>query len=112
VFTVETRWLYSATDHPWHTRTFGALSQGQPGHSEKPERKIKFWNSDIGHVTKLGVILDISGSAHGFLSAAINEVEKNFDHNPTLLVMGCGMNPSVKASDVKVELLGRSKPTR
>lgn len=43
----------------------------------------------------LGVVLDVSGSAHAHLDSAIAEIDKNFPTAHIILVVGCGM------SDVK-----------
>jgi len=40
----------------------------------------------------LGVILDISGSAHSHLGKAIAEIDKNFPMAHIILVVGCGMS--------------------
>lgn len=40
----------------------------------------------------LGVILDISGSAHAYLGEAIDEIEKSFPTAHIVLVVGCGMS--------------------
>lgn len=40
----------------------------------------------------LGVILDISGSAHAHLDKAIAEIDKNFPLAHMVLVVGCGMS--------------------
>jgi hypothetical protein len=59
--------------------------------------------------THLGVLLDVSGSAHPYLSAAIREIEKNFPDAVTVLVMGCGMREDIGKSAVKVQRLGNLK---
>lgn len=41
--------------------------------------------------TKLGVILDVSGSAHPKLAGAIQEIEKTFSDSIIVLYPGCGM---------------------
>lgn len=41
--------------------------------------------------SKLGVILDVSGSAHPFLAEAIKEIEKTFKDAIIILYPGCGM---------------------
>lgn len=40
----------------------------------------------------LGVILDVSGSAHAHLDKAIAEIDKNFPSAYMVLVVGCGMS--------------------
>lgn len=40
----------------------------------------------------LGVVLDISGSAHRHLDKAINEIDNNFPKAHIILVVGCGMS--------------------
>jgi hypothetical protein len=40
---------------------------------------------------KLGVILDVSGSAHPHLAGAISEIQKGFDNATLILYPGCGM---------------------
>lgn len=40
----------------------------------------------------LGVILDISGSAHAHLDKAITEIDKSFPESHMILVVGCGMS--------------------
>jgi len=45
----------------------------------------------------LGVILDISGSAHSHLDKAIAEIDKNFPTSHIILVLGCGMSDGKRA---------------
>jgi len=45
----------------------------------------------------LGVILDISGSAHAYLSQAIEEIDRNFPKAHMVLVVGCGMSDGTAA---------------
>ena len=53
--------------------------------------------------SKLGVILDVSGSAHDFLMPAMKEIEKSFENSPTVLAMGCGMGKITRgASEIEV----------
>ncbi|MFK7850536.1 MAG: hypothetical protein AB8D78_06110 [Akkermansiaceae bacterium] len=40
----------------------------------------------------LGVVLDVSGSAHAHLDKAIAEIDKNFPTAHMILVVGCGMS--------------------
>lgn len=40
----------------------------------------------------LGVVLDVSGSAHATLDKAITEIDKNFPSAYMVLVVGCGMS--------------------
>jgi len=47
--------------------------------------------------TSLGVILDISGSAHSHLEQALNEIDKSFPSANMILVVGCGMSDGTKA---------------
>ncbi|MFM2196914.1 MAG: hypothetical protein RLZZ505_346 [Verrucomicrobiota bacterium] len=42
--------------------------------------------------SNLGVILDISGSAHAYLAEAIAEIDKSFPTAHIVLVVGCGMS--------------------
>lgn len=42
--------------------------------------------------TNLGVVLDISGSAHSHLDKAISEIDKNFPQAHIIFVVGCGMS--------------------
>lgn len=42
--------------------------------------------------SNLGVVLDISGSAHAYLGEAIHEIEKSFPTAHIVLVVGCGMS--------------------
>jgi len=44
----------------------------------------------------LGVVLDISGSAHPHLDSAIREIDKNFPDAHMVLVVGCGMSDGTK----------------
>jgi hypothetical protein len=69
----------------------GSSSAGTPG-----KISAKLFGTMV-EASKLGVMLDVSGSAHPFLDAAIEEIEKNFPDAITILVMGCGMNKSAKA---------------
>lgn len=69
-------------------------------------RSIKLFSAKLDNVSSLGVILDVSGSAHPFLPAAIKEVEKNFEDSPTFLAFGCGIKKDGKA---KVEVYGDVK---
>lgn len=52
---------------------------------------------------KLGVMVDVSGSAHPFLLGALMEVEQSFKGMPTVLVFGCGAKKSVKSSDFAIK---------
>lgn len=60
---------------------------------------------------KLGVILDISGSAHAHLMAAMKEIDKNFENSPTVLAMGCGMS-DIKSGSAEVLVYGKIKPDK
>lgn len=42
--------------------------------------------------TNLGVILDVSGSAHAYLDKAITEIDKSFPNAHMVFVVGCGMS--------------------
>jgi hypothetical protein len=42
--------------------------------------------------SNLGVVLDVSGSAHAHLDKAIMEIDKNFPSAHMVLVIGCGMS--------------------
>lgn len=42
--------------------------------------------------TNLGVVLDVSGSAHGHLDKAISEIDKNFPDAYMIMIVGCGMS--------------------
>lgn len=42
--------------------------------------------------SNLGVVLDISGSAHAYLAEAIAEIDKSFPTAHIVLVVGCGMS--------------------
>lgn len=53
---------------------------------------------------KLGVVLDVSGSAHPFLLHAINELEKSFQGSPIVLYTGCGMSANATAKDYDVKI--------
>jgi hypothetical protein len=60
---------------------------------------------------KLGVILDISGSAHPHLVAALKEIDKSFQDSPTVLAMGCGMG-DITGQGVEVLVYGEIKPDK
>lgn len=45
----------------------------------------------------LGVVLDVSGSAHAHLDKAITEIDKNFPTAYMVLVVGCGMSDGTRA---------------
>jgi hypothetical protein len=47
--------------------------------------------------TNLGVVLDVSGSAHAHLDKAIAEIDKNFPTAYMILVVGCGMSDGTRA---------------
>ena len=47
--------------------------------------------------TNLGVVLDVSGSAHTHLDKAIAEIDKNFPTAYMVLVVGCGMSDGSRA---------------
>lgn len=47
---------------------------------------------------KLGVILDVSSSAHPYLSATFKEIDKNFSQAQIVLYPGCGMNTVGKSN--------------
>jgi hypothetical protein len=49
--------------------------------------------------TNLGVILDVSGSAHAHLDKAISEIDRNFPKAYMVLVVGCGMSDGKRALD-------------
>lgn len=42
--------------------------------------------------TNLGVVLDVSGSAHAHLDKAISEIDKNFPDAYMIMIVGCGMS--------------------
>lgn len=55
--------------------------------------------------SNLGVVLDISGSAHSYLAEAIAEIDKSFPTAHIILVVGCGMsdgNLAIESGDGKV----------
>lgn len=52
---------------------------------------------------KLGVVLDVSGSAHPYLAHALAEIDKSFKGAPTVLYLGCGLVSDSKAKDYEVK---------
>lgn len=54
-------------------------------------RSIKLFGTEVS-TGGLGVVLDISGSAHPHLDKAIAEIDKHFPDAPMVLVVGCGMS--------------------
>ncbi|NJK90748.1 MAG: hypothetical protein HC904_02285 [Blastochloris sp.] len=48
---------------------------------------------------KLGVILDISMSAHDKLPAAVQEIQRSFRNMPLVMAFGCGINPQAVDKD-------------
>lgn len=57
---------------------------------------------------KLGVMLDVSGSAHPFLLGALEEIDKNFKGMPTVLVFGCGGKKDYKNSSFSMKDAAKS----
>lgn len=51
---------------------------------------------------KLGIILDVSGSAHPHLLNALSEIEKNFKKATIVLYPGCGMADGLKSRDYQI----------
>jgi hypothetical protein len=72
----------------------GASGGGGAGTPGKTVAKLFGTTIEANH---LGVMLDVSGSAHPFLDAAIEEIEKNFPDAVTVFVMGCGMKSGTKS---------------
>lgn len=56
--------------------------------------------------SNLGVILDVSGSAHPLLLPVMKEIDKNYGNARTVLAFGCGMSKAAtrKAANITVEL--------
>lgn len=56
--------------------------------------------------SKMGVILDISGSAHSLLLPVMKEIDNNYGKAPTVLVFGCGMvkDSAEKKSKITIPL--------
>jgi len=52
----------------------------------------------------LGVILDVSGSAHPFLPTVLKEINKNYGDAPTVLVFGCGFGNEETLKKAKVTI--------
>lgn len=52
---------------------------------------------------KLGVILDVSGSAHGVLLHALNEIDRSFKEAEIVLYPGCGMSGNSKSRDYDIK---------
>lgn len=50
--------------------------------------------------SNLGVVLDVSGSAHSHLDKAITEIDKSFPSAHMVLVIGCGMSDGVTTQEV------------
>lgn len=50
--------------------------------------------------SNLGVVLDVSGSAHSHLDKAITEIDKSFPSAHMVLVVGCGMSDGVTTQEV------------
>jgi hypothetical protein len=46
--------------------------------------------------SSLGVVLDVSGSAHAYLDQAIKEIDKSFPTAHMVLIVGCGMSDGSK----------------
>jgi hypothetical protein len=53
--------------------------------------------------SKLGIILDVSGSAHKYLALAIAEIEQSFGGATIILNPGCGMIERMKERDFDIE---------
>jgi len=49
---------------------------------------------------KLGVVLDVSGSAHAHLQKAIDEIDRNFPRAYIVLVVGCGMSDGTEVERI------------
>lgn len=45
---------------------------------------------------KLGIMLDVSGSAHPYLLEVFEEVDKSFKFMPTILLFGCGAKDGIE----------------
>jgi hypothetical protein len=81
---------------------------GAPGGSGTGKKAVGNIFGKKVEANKLGVILDVSGSAHAFLLPAMKEIDKNFENSPTVLAMGCGMS-DLKSGTGDVLVYGKIK---
>jgi hypothetical protein len=83
------------------------MSSGSGSGSKGPGGKsiINLFGNKLESAS-LGVILDVSGSAHPLLMPVMKEIDKNYGKAPTLLVFGCGLakEETLKKSKVTVPL--------
>jgi hypothetical protein len=87
----------------------GSLPGGSSGSGSKgPSGKtmINLFGNKMESAS-LGVILDVSGSAHSLLMPVMKEINKNYGNAPTLLVFGCGLasEETLKKSKLTTPLL-------
>lgn len=54
-------------------------------------RSIELFGTEVA-TGGIGLVLDVSGSAHAYLDAAIEEIDRHFPDQPMVLVVGCGMS--------------------
>jgi hypothetical protein len=54
-------------------------------------RTIKLFGTEVS-TGGIGLVLDVSASAHDYLDKAIEEIDKHFSSEPMILSIGCGMS--------------------
>ncbi|MDR0532503.1 MAG: hypothetical protein LBH01_00955 [Verrucomicrobiales bacterium] len=59
---------------------------------------------------KLGVLLDVSSSAHRYLPLVVSEIERNFSDTVIILTYGCGMYEKVSSDSMNIKEFNRCKP--
>ncbi|MDR1191043.1 MAG: hypothetical protein LBK60_05165 [Verrucomicrobiales bacterium] len=59
---------------------------------------------------RLGVLLDVSSSAHPYLPLTVREIERHFGDAVIVLTYGCGMYERAGADGMYVREFGRCKP--
>jgi hypothetical protein len=89
---------------PGATVAVGQAPAGQGKKATNPSGKIVIGNLFGAKVesAQLGVLLDISGSAHKYLPLVIEELNKKFGNAIIILVYGGGMDESVTADQAPV----------
>lgn len=81
---------------------------GTSGKGSSGLRKIKLFATDV-ETDRMGVLMDVSGSAAAYIVPALAEVEKNFKDAPIVFVAGCGIGKNVPAKDVDVKKIRTEK---
>ncbi|MDR1190979.1 MAG: hypothetical protein LBK60_04845 [Verrucomicrobiales bacterium] len=94
-----------------------AIGSGTPAPSGGGKESAGLKKIAIGKIfdtaiesNQLGIMIDVSGSAHSYLITMVNELSKNFGDAIIFLVFGCGMSDNVAESRVKILDFARARP--